>query len=118
MSPAFPERAASATLPPMIRPLKLRCIFREPDATYFKPRGIPLRELQCVTLTLDEAEALRLKDLEDMEQKAAAKKMAISQSTFQRILVSAHRKIADALVCGKAIKIEGGAIRRGMRRKR
>jgi len=96
----------------MIRPLKPRCIGAEPEAFYYKPRGIPLRELEQVVLTLDEVEALRLKNLEEMDQTKAAKKMGVSQSTFQRILVSANRKTADALLNGKAIKIEGGMIRK------
>lgn len=95
----------------MVRPLKPRCIGAEPGAYYYKPRGIPLRDLEQVILTLDEVEALRLKNLEEMDQTKAAKKMGVSQSTFQRILVSANRKIADALLNGKAIKIEGGVIK-------
>ncbi|MFA6038882.1 MAG: DUF134 domain-containing protein [Candidatus Peribacteraceae bacterium] len=95
----------------MVRPLKPRCIGAEPGATYFKPRGIPLRTLEQVILTLDEVEALRLKNLKEMDQTAAAKKMGVSQSTFQRILVSANKKTADALLNGKAIKIEGGVVR-------
>ena len=97
----------------MVRPLKPRCIGAEPGAYYYKPRGIPLRDLEQVILTLDEVEALRLKNLEEMDQTKAAKKMGVSQSTFQRILVSANRKIADALLNGKAIKIEGGAVKNG-----
>jgi len=95
----------------MVRPLKPRCIGAEPGAYYYKPRGIPLHDLEQVILTLDEVEALRLKNLEEMDQTKAAKKMGVSQSTFQRILVSANRKIADALLNGKAIKIEGGVIK-------
>ena len=59
-------------------------------------------------LTFDELEAIRLKDFEGMEQKKAAKKMNISQPTFHRLLVSARKKLAEALVNGKAIKIQGG----------
>lgn len=95
----------------MIRPLKPRCIGAEPEAFYYKPRGIPLRELEQVVLTLDEVEALRLKNLQELDQTDAAKKMGVSQSTFQRILVSANKKTADALLNGKAIKIEGGAVK-------
>jgi predicted DNA-binding protein (UPF0251 family) len=64
-----------------------------------------LRELEEVELTLEELEALRLKNAEGLEQIDAAKKMKTSQSTFQRILASAYRKITEALVEGKAIKI-------------
>ncbi|MDD4319271.1 MAG: DUF134 domain-containing protein [Candidatus Peribacteraceae bacterium] len=94
----------------MVRPLKPRCIGAEPGAYYYKPRGIPLRALEQVVLTLDEVEALRLKNLEAMDQTEAAKSMGVSQSTFQRILTAANRKTADALLNGKAIRIEGGHV--------
>ena len=97
----------------MIRPLKPRCIGAEPEAFYYKPRGIPLRELEQVVLTLDEVEALRLKNLQELDQTDAAKKMGVSQSTFQRILVSANKKTADALLNGKAIKIDEGVMKNG-----
>ncbi len=79
-----------------------------PGATYFKPAGIPLRSLTEVRLSLEEAEALRLKELEGLEQEQGAEKMNISRPTFQRVLSSARKKVADALLNGKAIKIEGG----------
>ena len=60
-------------------------------------------------MTVDEFEAVRLKDLLGMEQEEAAKKMNISQPTFHRLISSARKKIADALVSGKTIKVEGGA---------
>lgn len=69
-----------------------------------------MASLEEVGLTLDEIEAIRLSDLEEQDQTKAAKKMKISQSTFQRILTVAHRKIAEALVKGKAIKVEGGEV--------
>jgi len=90
----------------MIRPLKPRRVFFDPKAVYFKPRAIPLSMLEEVDLGLDELEALRLCDLENLEQKKAAKKMNISQSTLQRILTSARKKIAEALIKGKAIRIQ------------
>jgi uncharacterized protein len=92
----------------MSRPTKCRRIESMPGVTYFKPAGIPLRILEEIRLTLEEAEAVRLKDLEDLDQEQSAKKMNISRPTFQRILESARKKIADALLNGKAIKIEGG----------
>jgi predicted DNA-binding protein (UPF0251 family) len=92
----------------MSRPFKCRHIGCEPGTTYFKPRGIPLFELQEVVLTVDEFEALRLADLEGLYQEEAAKKMKISRQTFGNIISSAHGKIADAIINGKAIKIEGG----------
>jgi len=92
----------------MPRPRRCRRVRFEPNTTYFKPAGIPVRELEEVILTVDEFEAIRLKDLEGLEQEEAAKKMNISQPTFFRLLDSARKKIADAIVNGKAIKIEGG----------
>jgi len=79
-----------------------------PGVTYFKPAGIPLRALEEIHLTVEEAEAIRLKDLEGLEQEEGAEKMNISRPTFQRVLASARQKIADALLKGKAIRIEGG----------
>jgi predicted DNA-binding protein (UPF0251 family) len=92
----------------MPRPRRCRRVRFEPNITYFKPRGVRLRDLDEAVLTVDEFEAVRLKDFEGMEQVDAAKKMNISQPTFHRLLLSARKKLADALVQGKAIKIEGG----------
>lgn len=92
----------------MSRPFKYRRVSFIPDVTYFKPAGIPLRDLEEIQLSLEEAEALRLKDLEDLEQEHGAEKMNISRQTFQRVLASARQKVADALLNGKVIKIEGG----------
>jgi len=89
----------------MARPLKPRRVLFDPDVVYFKPRAVPLSMLEEVDLSIDELEALRLCDLKDLEQKEAAKKMKISQSTLQRILTSARKKVAEALINGKAIKI-------------
>jgi len=79
-----------------------------PPITYFKPAGIPMAILNEVKLLVEEAEAVRLKDLEGLEQEECAQKMNISRTTFSRILDSARQKIADALLNGKAIRIEGG----------
>lgn len=92
----------------MSRPLKCRRVGFMPGITYFKPAGIPLRYLEEVRLSIDEVEAIRLKDIEGLEQEQGAQKMNISRPTFQRVLGSARQKIADALLNGKAIKIEGG----------
>lgn len=92
----------------MPRPRRCRKVGFEPSTTYFKPAGIPVRELEEVILTVDEAEAIRLKDVKGMGQEEAAEKMNISQPTFFRLLDSARKKIADAITSGKAIKIEGG----------
>ena len=100
----------------MTRPPKTRRIGFIPDATYFKPAGIPLRAMEEVCISMEEAEAVRLKDLESLDQEASAIKMNISRPTFQRVLASARRKIADALLNGKAIRIEGGNFEVAMRR--
>jgi predicted DNA-binding protein (UPF0251 family) len=89
----------------MTRPIKPRWVRFNPNVTYFKPRAVPLSLLEEVELGTDELEALRLCDLEGQEQMKAAKEMKISQSTLQRILTSAHKKISEALIKGKAIKI-------------
>lgn len=90
----------------MARPQKPRKIIFDPQVTYFKPRAIPLSILEEVDLTTDELEAMRLHDLGDCNQTKCAQKMKISSSTFQRILSSAHKKIAEALIEGKAIRIK------------
>jgi len=89
----------------MPRPRLCRRIRFEPNITYFKPQGVPMRELEIVELTTEEIEAYRLRHINDLEQIEAADKMKTSQSTYQRILYSAYKKIADALINGKAIKI-------------
>ncbi len=89
----------------MSRPRLCRRIRFNPNITYFKPRGVPIRFLEVIELTAEEAEALRLKNLKNLEQEEAAKLMNTSQSTFQRILSSAYKKVTEALVSGKAIKI-------------
>jgi len=89
----------------MPRPRLCRKIKFNPDITYFKPQGVPMRYLEVIELTTEEAEALRLRNIKDLEQEEAAKKMNTSQSTYQRILSSAYKKITKALIEGKAIKI-------------
>ncbi len=89
----------------MPRPRCYRRVRFSPRVSYFKPRGIPLRELEVVTLSMEEMEALRLKNTKGLSQIECAKRMRTSQSTFQRILVSAYRKISQALIEGKAIEI-------------
>ena len=96
----------------MPRPRRCRRIRCNPDTNYFKPRGIPLDALEEVNLTLDELEAIRLADLMESYQEDAAKKMNVSRQTFGNIINSAHKKIADALLNAKALKIEGGNIER------
>jgi predicted DNA-binding protein (UPF0251 family) len=79
-----------------------------PQVTYFKPASVPLAHLQEVRLPIEEAEAIRLKDVEGLAQDDCANKMSVSRPTFARILLSARQKMADALLNGKAIRIEGG----------
>ena len=93
----------------MSRPPKCRRVSFLPSVTYFKPAGVPLRALEEVQLSVEEAEAIRLKDLEGLEQEGGAERMNISRPTFQRVLASARQKMADALLNGKAIRIEGGS---------
>jgi len=92
----------------MVRPRICRRVGFQPNVTYFKPAGIRMIDLEECILTVDEYEAIRLKDLEGLEQEECAKRMNISQPTFNRLVRMARRKISDALVNGKAIKIEGG----------
>lgn len=89
----------------MARPIKPRRVSFNPNVVYFKPRAVPLSMLEEVDLSLDELEALRLCDLRNLEQTEAAKRMKISQSTLSRILISARKKVTEALIEGKAIKI-------------
>jgi predicted DNA-binding protein (UPF0251 family) len=88
-----------------------------PESNYFKPRGIPLSMLEEVILNVDEFEAIRLADLEGLYQEQAAEKMKVSRPTFGRIIDSAHKKVAEALVKGKALKIEGGEFEMAAMRK-
>ncbi len=89
----------------MTRPKKNRCLRFNPEVLYFKPRGVPLSTLEEEVLQADELEALKLHDVDDLAQKEAAKEMGISQPTFARTLNRAYKKIAIAIVKGKAIKI-------------
>ncbi len=92
----------------MPRPRKCRRVGCEPEVTYFKPAGIPLRQLTESEITVDELEAIKLVDCEEMEQINASKKMEISQPTLHRLLRSGRKKVAQALTKGQAIKIRGG----------
>lgn len=92
----------------MPRPLLNRQVSAVPDVVLFKPAGVPGCELEELTLSLDEYEALRLADYEGLYQEAAALRMGISRQTFGRIVSAARHKLAEALVCGKAIRVAGG----------
>ena len=89
----------------MPRPRLCRRIKFKPKTTYFKPRGIPMTDLEVVSLTVEEIESYRLRYTEGLDQTSAAETMKTSQSTYQRILTTASEKIADALVNGKALEI-------------
>lgn len=92
----------------MPRPKKFRCVKREPGVTFFKPQGIPLRVLEHALITVDELEALRLSDLLGLSHEETAQQLKVSRPTVTRMLARAHQVVADALVNGKAIRIEGG----------
>lgn len=94
----------------MTRPFKCRKVTSEPRAYYFKPRAIPLCELEEIILQLDEFQALKYTELDSKDQSIAAAAMKVSRQTFGTILASARRKLADAVVNGKALKIEGGPV--------
>lgn len=94
----------------MPRPKKFRTICFEPNVVYFKPAGVPKNLLDEIVIEKDELEAIRLADLEGLYQEEAAKLMGISRQTFGNILTSAHRKIADFVVNGKILKVEGGKV--------
>ena len=90
----------------MARPRKCRFVGCRPNAYYFKPRGIPLFRLEEVSLHMDEVEALRLADYEGLYHEDAAQRMKISRATFGRIIDQARHKVAEALLKGKALRIE------------
>lgn len=97
----------------MGRPVKCRKVACALSADYFKPRGVPLCELEEVVLELDEVEALRLADLDELYQVDAASRMGVSRQTFGNIITRAHRKVAEALLGGKALRIiTGGCVER------
>lgn len=87
---------------------KRRRVVSTPQTTYFAPDGVSRGTVQEICLSIDEAEAIRLKDLETLEQERCARSMCVSRPTFARILGSARQKMADAILNGKAIRIEGG----------
>ncbi|MFX1565410.1 MAG: DUF134 domain-containing protein [Promethearchaeota archaeon] len=92
----------------MPRPHKRRFVRAEPNVSYYKPRGIPIGTIAEVVLSVDEFEAIRVYDYLGLSQTETAEQLKVSQATIHRILKSAHGKVADALVNGKALRIEGG----------
>jgi predicted DNA-binding protein (UPF0251 family) len=101
----------------MARPCCPRRIATLPGVVFFKPAGIPLRDLEERVLPLDEFEALRLADVEGFPQLEAARHMGISRQTFSRILARARQTVATCLTQGMAVRIEGGVIHLDAKRK-
>ncbi|UCD76689.1 MAG: DUF134 domain-containing protein [Phycisphaerales bacterium] len=95
----------------MPRPARQRIVTGRPAVAVFKPAGVRARDLEWTNLTLDEFEAIRLIDGQDLDQEAVAEQMAVSRPTVTRILASARTKIAHVLVTGRALRIEGGPVR-------
>jgi len=91
----------------MAKTKKYRKISHIPNSFLFKPFGGKIKHIDELVLSIDEFEALRLGDVYNLKQKEAAKRMWISQPTFHRLLSSARKKIANAIVNGKTIRIEG-----------
>ncbi len=94
----------------MPRPIAPRKIETLPTITWFKPAGVPMKQLEEVVLTLDEVEAIRLADANGLYQEQVAEQMNVSRQTVGRILTSGRKKVAEALVLGKAIRLDGGTI--------
>ncbi len=94
----------------MPRPKKCRIVKEPPQYLRFKPTGVRASELESLAMTLDELEAIRLADYEKMDHAQASEEMEISRSTFTRLLDRAHEKIAQFLIDGKALYIDGGEI--------
>lgn len=92
----------------MPRPKKWRKIEFVPIYEFFKPAGVPKNKLEIINLKVEELEAMRLKDIEGLNQAECAEKMAVSRQTLQLILESARKKVALALTMGKGIHISGG----------
>lgn len=88
---------------PFLRKKRFCRCFKQ--TTYFKPRGVPLQELQTNELNLDELEATHLCDCEGLSQELASQKMRISTSTLQRLLYSGRNKIIDAIYNSKGLRI-------------
>ncbi len=101
----------------MVRPRKLRFVGMEPGFRMFKPVGIPAVEIDQVVLTLDEFEALRLVDFEGMDHEGAAALIEISRPTLSRLVENARHKIAEAIVVGRALVIDGGNVEMVSRRR-
>lgn len=95
----------------MARPVKPRWIGFDPPGVCFMPQPVAVKPSDLTVLTLDELEAIRLADLEGLDQEEAARRMNVSRPTFGRIVGQARGKVASALVNARAIGIEGGIVR-------
>ena len=94
----------------MPRPQKLRSVHRPPRHSGFKPTGMPSRFLEKIALTLDEFEAIRLADFLGLDHEDSARQMEISRSTFSRLVERARQKVAEFLIEGKYLQIDGGEV--------
>jgi len=96
------------------RPRKRRYCREFDGDRVFKPRSIPMTELERIGLRMDELEALRLCDAEGLDQTAAGARMGVSRGTVQRLVKSGRAKVVRALVTSAALVIEGGATDAGL----
>ncbi len=94
----------------MPRPQKKRSVHRPPLHSGFKPTGVRNRFLEKITLTLDEFEAIRLGDFQGKDHNESAIEMGISRSTFSRLVERARHKVAQFLIEGKNLQIDGGEV--------
>ena len=105
----------------MPRPIKPRYVQGHPIVDGFLPNRMPPWGMQEVVLSIEGLEAIRLSDFEGLDQEKAAERMNVSRQTFGRILTQARSRVAEALVMGKVLRIEGGNFEvppRGLRRRR
>ena len=94
-----------------MRPTKDRHVEQLPPIAQFKPVGVPIFAVDEIVISVEEMEAIRLADMEGLDQGPAAERMGISRPTFHRVLAKAHAKIAQFLWQGKSLRIEGGNYR-------
>lgn len=94
----------------MGRPRKIRIVSTSVGRRYYKPRGVPLADLSETVVTLDALEAMRLVDVEGLDQRAAAGRMDVSPATVSRLLAEGRRAVTEALCRGWALRIDGGPV--------
>lgn len=95
----------------MVRPMKWRKVCSLPESSKFGPLDSPMGGRNYVNMTVDEYETIRLIDLEGFTQEECGKQMNIARSTVQGIYNEARKKLAESLVNGKVLLIEGGEYR-------